>query len=258
MQIIIPMSGIGKRFIDAGYKDPKPLIQVEGKPIIQHVVERFPGETKFIFICNEEHLQTTEMRSVLSQIAPSGKILSIPPHKKGPVYAVSQIAEYIDDKEPAVVNYCDFSWAWDYSDFKKTVSENNCDGCVVSYKGFHPHMLHPNLYASMRDDGKNWMLEIKEKHSFTPNKMDCFQSSGTYYFRTGAVVKKYFQQLMDNKVELNGEYYVSLVYNELKKDNLNIYIYEIPFMLQWGTPEDLEEYLYWSDYFLSRKRGNAN
>ena len=53
MQIIIPMSGIGKRFIDAGYKDPKPLIQVEGKPIIQHVVERFPGETKFIFICND-------------------------------------------------------------------------------------------------------------------------------------------------------------------------------------------------------------
>lgn len=252
MQIIIPMSGIGKRFIDAGYKEPKPLILVEGKPIIQHVVERFPNETNFIFICNEDHLKTTNMRSVLETIAPKGKILSIPPHKKGPVFAVMQISEFINNEEPTIVNYCDFSWRWNYEDFKKTVKENNCDGCVVSYKGFHPHLLHPNLYASMREKD-NWMIEIREKHSFTENKMDCYQSSGTYYFKNGAIVKKYFQALMDNQVELNGEYYVSLVYNELKKDNLNIYIYEIPYMLQWGTPDDLEEYMYWSEYFLNKK-----
>ena len=33
MKIIIPMSGIGKRFVEAGYKDPKPLIYVENKTI---------------------------------------------------------------------------------------------------------------------------------------------------------------------------------------------------------------------------------
>ncbi len=31
MKIIIPMSGIGKRFVEAGYQDPKPLIKVENK-----------------------------------------------------------------------------------------------------------------------------------------------------------------------------------------------------------------------------------
>ena len=41
MHIVIPMSGIGKRFINAGYLDPKPLITVEGKPIIQHIVISF-------------------------------------------------------------------------------------------------------------------------------------------------------------------------------------------------------------------------
>ena len=40
-QIIIPMSGIGKRFIDEGYEDPKPLISVDGSPIIEHVVKLF-------------------------------------------------------------------------------------------------------------------------------------------------------------------------------------------------------------------------
>src|ERR1700704_6380930 len=50
MQIVIPMSGFGERFRRAGYDIPKPLIEVEGKPIVAHVVDMFPGETDFIFI----------------------------------------------------------------------------------------------------------------------------------------------------------------------------------------------------------------
>ena len=38
IQLIIPMSGIGKRFLDVGYKVPKFLIEVEGKSVIEHVV----------------------------------------------------------------------------------------------------------------------------------------------------------------------------------------------------------------------------
>ena len=53
MKVIIPMSGIGKRFVDAGFKVPKPLIEVEGQPIIYHIIDLFPGETEFYFICND-------------------------------------------------------------------------------------------------------------------------------------------------------------------------------------------------------------
>ena len=60
MQIIIPMSGVGQRFIRKGYQMPKPLINVEGKPIIHHVIDLFPGETNFKFICNKEHILKTD------------------------------------------------------------------------------------------------------------------------------------------------------------------------------------------------------
>jgi len=249
MNIVIPMSGIGKRFLDAGYREPKPLIKVEGKPIVQHVVERFSPSDHFFFICNADHLDTTPMRQILQAIAPKGTIISIAPHKLGPVYAVLQAQELIHDGEEVVVNYCDFSWRWDYQAFQRTVKESQCDGCVVAYKGFHPHLLHKNLYASMRDDGHMRMLEIREKHSFTPNNQDCYQSSGTYYFRSGRILKTYFQKLMDGHEDLNGEYYVSMVLQKLVADGLLVRIFEIPFMLQWGTPEDLQEYLYWSEVF---------
>ena len=60
------MSGIGKRFIEAGYKEPKPLIQVEGKPIIEHVINLFDKEKDdYVFICNNLHLKTTNMKEIL-------------------------------------------------------------------------------------------------------------------------------------------------------------------------------------------------
>jgi NDP-sugar pyrophosphorylase family protein len=248
MHIVIPMSGIGKRFIDAGYEDPKPLIKIDGKTIIEHVCSLFPGEDKFTFICNSKHLKETNIRGVLLSIKPNANIVEIPNHKKGPVYAVSWMEDLIEDEEEVIVNYCDFGTYWDYGDFLKHTRERDADGAIPSYKGFHPHMLGSTNYAFMRDE-KQWMLEIKEKEPFTNNRMNEYASNGTYYFKKGVYVKKYFKELMHKDINLNGEYYVSLIYNLLVEDGLKVSIYDIQHMLQWGTPQDVEEYNTWSQYF---------
>jgi len=242
------MSGVGQRFIDAGFKDPKPLIEIDGKPIIQHVVELFPGESKFTFICNQTHLDSTNMRSILEKIAPHANIVSIENHKKGPVFAVSKIFNLIEDNEEVIFNYCDFGTHWNYEDFLKHTRDRGADGAIPAYKRFHPHMLGSTNYAFMRDE-KQWMLEIKEKEPFTDNRMNEYASNGTYYFKNGRSVKKYFPLLMERDINLNGEYYVSLIYNLLVKDQLKVSIYDIEHMLQWGTPQDVEEYNTWSQYF---------
>ena len=248
MHIVIPMSGMGNRFINAGYTVPKPLIMVDGKPIIEHVCNLFPGEEKFTFICNSKHLKETNMLEVLKRIKPNANIIEIPNHKKGPVYAVSSISDLLDDDEEIIVNYCDFSTYWDYKDFLLHTRNRGADGAIPAYKGFHPHMLGSTNYAFIRDD-KQWMFEIKEKEPFTDNRMEEYASNGTYYFKKGLFVKKYFDKLMSRDINLKGEYYVSLVYNLLVEDGLKVSIYEIQHMLQWGTPEDVQEYNSWSKYF---------
>jgi len=248
MHIIIPMSGLGNRFVQAGYKDPKPLIIIDGKPIIEHVCDLFPNEDKFTFICNAKHLAETNMRDVLLSIKPSAEIIEIPNHKLGPVYAVSLVNDLIDDDEEVIVNYCDFGTYWDYEGFLKHTRGRDADGAIPAYKGFHPHMLGDTNYAFMRAE-RQWMLEIKEKEPFTDDRMQEYASNGTYYFRKGTYVKKYFGELMDRDMNLNGEYYVSLVYNLLREDGLKVSIYNIQHMLQWGTPQDVEEYKTWSKYF---------
>ncbi len=248
MHIIIPMSGVGKRFIDAGYKEPKPLIVIDGKPIIEHVCNLFPGEDKFTFICNSKHLAETNMRAILLSIKPNANIVEIPNHKLGPVYAVTLINNLIEDEEETIVNYCDFGTYWDYNDFLQHTRNRNADGAIPSYKGFHPHMLGSTNYAFMRDKDQ-WMLEIKEKEPFTDNRMNEYASNGTYYFKKGAYIKKYFNELIRQDIKLNGEFYVSLVYNLLVNDGLKVSIYEIQHMLQWGTPDDVVEYNTWSNFF---------
>lgn len=251
MKIIIPLSGLGKRFQDAGYTDIKPLIKVHGKPIIEWVVSMFPGNHDFIFICREEHLKTTPLESELKRIKPDGKIISIEGHKLGPVYAVTQVFDLIDDEEEVITNYCDFYQVWDFEYFAKTVKEEKVAGAIPCYTGFHPHLLHPeNLYASCKKDADNKLIEIREKYSFEADKTKTSHSGGTYYFSKGKYVKKYFQQLIEEKVALNGEYYISLVYNLMVRDGLKVLVYEdVPYFCQWGTPKDLEEYKTWMEIF---------
>lgn len=250
MTIIIPMSGRGQRFIDRGYIEPKPLIMMEGKPIIEHVVDMFSKEDRFIFICANDHLIHTNMRETLMRIVPHGEIIGIEPHKLGPIHAVRQVYDLIPDDEEVIVNYCDFGCYWDYADFLDHTRARGADGAIPAYKGFHPHMLGTTNYAFMRDE-KQWMLEIQEKKPFTDNRMDEYASSGTYYFRTGEIMKRHMDFTVERGIALNGEYYVSVVYNLLIESGLKVSIYEIQHMLQWGTPEDVAEYEYHSAYFRS-------
>lgn len=259
MQVIIPMSGIGKRFIDAGYVDPKPLIKVDGIPIIHHVINLFPRETNFIFICNDLHLSETNMRKIILDKVPNAKILEVDVNnRKGPVHAVSQIYDYIDDNLPVMISYCDYGTWWNYEEFKNQINTKNVDGAIACYKGFHPHMLGSDNYAFVREENM-MMLEIQEKKPFTNKKMNEYASNGTYYFKSGLIVKKYFNKLMELNMSTNGEFYVSMVYNLLVNDNLKVLIYEIDNMLQWGTPYDLEIYNMWSNYFSDIiKKQNQN
>ncbi len=245
MQIIIPMAGSGKRFTTAGHKTIKPLIVVDGKPIIEYVINLFPGEDNFLFICNKEHLQNTELKNILLKLKPQASIVGIDPHQLGPVHSVMLAKESILDDEQAIINYCDFDMTWDYKNFKTQVNHSNADGIVITYAGFHPHLLGPNFYAGVKTDSAGNILEIKEKYSFSPNKMQAWHSNGTYYFKSGEIVKKYFQKLLDGPAHDNGEYYSSMPYNLMIQDGLKNIIYPIDYFCQWGTPEDLTEYKTW-------------
>ena len=255
------MSGLGKRFVDAGYDMPKPRIIVDGKPIIEHVISVFSGDHSFVFICSNDHLKETNLEEVLRTSRPNSTIIGIEKHTQGPVYALTHVYDYILDDEEVMISYCDYGMDFDFNNFQNKLREGNFDGAVPCYTGFHPHLLHGNVYAGVRVNEHNVMIDIREKHSFTENPMESHHSVGAYYFRRGSDLKKYHDELLASNIRLNGEAYTSMIYYLYLRDGHNIYVPEVQRFMQWGTPTDLEEYEAWSRYFhkqLGKEKGKTD
>jgi len=255
VQLVIPMSGLGTRFAREGYTDLKPLIQVHGHPMIEWVLRMFPGADTPLFICRQHHLDSTPMRGILKAAKPKGKICGIDGAKLGPVGTLMAAFDNILDDEPVIVSYCDYYMLWDYPLFLKLVADQDYDGAIPCYTGFHPHLIpEKNLYASCRVNHENELVEIREKFSFDADKTKALHSPGSYYFKSGNLLKKYCRELVKSGKTLGDEYYVSLVYNRMVADGLRIGVpANVTQFCQWGTPQDLESYLRWTGYILGKR-----
>jgi NDP-sugar pyrophosphorylase family protein len=250
MQIVIPLTGLGSRFKAAGYKKLKPSIEVHGKPIINWVTKMFdPDQEKIIFICQKTHAEKLSyLLKDLKEASQNSEIVLIDKWKKrGPVFDILLAKEHISDDSKTLVSYCDYFMDWDYPKYKRDLKRLDPDGSIPCYTGFHPHLLHKkNLYATCKVDKSNYLELILEKNQFNTDKMKDYHSPGAYYFKSGKILKKYCQQMIDAKDSINNEYYASLPFNYMVKDGLKVWCPpNINYFCQWGTPEDLNEYLYW-------------
>lgn len=247
MKIIVVMAGSGQRFVDAGYSDPKPLIKAGGESLVSRIVKLFDKENDdFVFIVNRGHQEKFNISEKVAALVPESTVFVIDEHKLGPVHSVNQILDTIQDDEEVVVTYCDNPYLWNYQEFKDHVAANNLDGCIISHKGFHPHRLASTFMAYMQTDGTRRVTKVQEKKPFTDNHWEENASIGTYYFKRGEYIKKYFPLCREREEVYNNEEYVTLSYNLLIEDGLNIGIFDTQHNLVLGTPTELENFNAWS------------
>lgn len=217
MRIIIPMTGYGSRFVAAGFSALKPLIRVQGRPIVEWIVKgMYTPEDEFIFVCRQEHLDNiVEMKSLLLGLAPNVRILGIDKwRKQGPVVDIMRVADYIPDDEPCVVTYCDVYLRWNYEELKQKLCERGCDGAVACWTGFNPSTIpESNVFATCLVGENEELVAIREKYDYETDRTKGHFSAGVYYYRTGAIMKEAFRNQIDAEDMVNGEYYVSLSYN---------------------------------------------
>lgn len=242
-QLVIPMTGISSRFTNAGYTLPKFLLQVDGQTVIEHVLDMFPEWDDVIFCCNEIHLDDPDLalENLLKSKRPDSKIVRVTNNTQGPGWAVFQAREHIDKARPVVVNYCDFTGYWDADILADELNSGLVDGCIPAYSGFHPHMSHSTSYAYLKIED-NLVTDIQEKKPWTDNPKNEYASSGTYGFASGQVLLNALQVQIDQKITLNDEFYLSLTYKPILAAGGKVSFLQIQHFMQWGTPQDFEEY----------------
>jgi NDP-sugar pyrophosphorylase family protein len=248
MKIIIPMAGTGARFVEKGYKDPKPLIRIRPhlERIVEYVLRMFDKDRDdFVFICNDVHVNDHHIHEVLREICPYSTVVSMPSHKKGPIFTVQAAYDHIADDEEVIISYCDGMVTWDKSKFLSFVHSNNLDGCLITHTGFHPHTLSSTKMAFVREEGGK-VLEVKEKAHFTDNPQNEHASSGVYYFRRGRDLKFYFDETVRRNINYNGEHYVTLSFNPMIEAGLNVGFYDTDYVAILGTPNEVENFEAWA------------
>jgi len=229
MNILIPMAGAGSRFAAAGYNKPKPLIDVCGRPMIQVVVENLSLEANYIFIVQKEHTEKYNLDTVLKTIKQNCKIIETDGLTEGAACTALLAKDLINCDEPLFFANSDQFVEWEPINFFYKMQETQCDGGIVTFKGNHPK------WSYARTNDKNLVVEVAEKNPISNNA-----TVGFYYWKKGSDFVKYAEQMIENNIRVNNEFYVCPVFNEAIKDNKNIITSPAERMWGLGTPEDLK------------------
>tara|TARA_B100000029_G_scaffold148668_1_gene143937 strand:+ start:17127 stop:18506 length:1380 start_codon:yes stop_codon:yes gene_type:complete len=232
MKVLIPMAGAGSRFEQAGYTFPKPLIEVNGKPMIQLVVENINVDAEHIFIVQKEHYEKYNLQYLLHLISPNCKIVQVDGITEGAACTTLLAKEFIDNDEPLLTANSDQFVDWDSNEFLYAMQADGVDGGILTFDSVHPKWS----FAKVDDSG--FVTEVAEKKPISNNA-----TVGIYYWSKGSDYVKYAEQMIAADRRVNNEFYVCPVFNEAIKDDKKVRIFPIENMWGLGTPEDLEIFL---------------
>lgn len=232
LNVLIPMAGAGSRFEKAGYTFPKPLIDVEGEPMIKLVSENINMDANFIYIVQKSHREKYNLDTLLNLVSPGCKIVEVDGITEGAAVTTLLAKEHINNDSPLVMANSDQFIDWDSNEFMYKMSETNADGGIVTFKATHPKWSFAKL------DENGYVTEVAEK-----NPISDIATVGIYYWSKGSDYVRYAEQMIEKNVRVNNEFYVCPVFNEAIGDGKKIRTFEIQTMWGLGTPEDLNVYL---------------
>ncbi|MGV7211133.1 glycosyltransferase family 2 protein [Oxalobacteraceae bacterium A2-2] len=243
LNIVLPMAGHGSRFASAGYTDPKPLIPVAGRPMVEVVIANLrPSRPhRYIFLCQQAHLERYGLRERLQAIAPGCAIIAVDSVTQGAACTVLLARELIDNGDPLMIANCDQYVDLRIDDYLDSMDRRGLDGLIMTMTADHPKWSYVRFGA----DGA--IVEVVEKVVASDEA-----TVGIYNYARGADFVAAADAMIANNERVNGEFYVAPAYNHMIARGARLGIYNIGSdragMYGLGVPDDLE-------YFLAHHAG---
>lgn len=234
--ILLPIAGNAKRFVDRGYKLPKPLLPANGVPMIQLAIESlFDGPSddyRLIFVVRDDHVINHDIINALKYLFKDWQtdFVTLDKVTQGTLCSCMTAEHLIDNDDPLVIYTPDVCFDRSF-DIKEHFLKEVYDGLLVTFKANSPD----HSYVALGPD--SFATETAEKRVISSDA-----AVGVYCWRTGKMFMKYAREMIAQDLRTNNEFYVAPTYNLLIKDNLMIGIHRIEKMYVLGTPEDLDFY----------------
>lgn len=237
INIVIPMAGLGSRFVSAGYKKPKPFIDVGGVPMIIKVLRNlnYPG-ARYILVARREHIELEF--NLVEKIKQEFNAVFIPIDDvtEGTACTVLFARKYINNGVPLLIANSDQLVDIKIEEFIDDCTNRDLNGSILSFidKDKNPK------WSFAKTDGNGFVTQVKEKDPISE-----VATVGVYMFNRGSLfVNGAIDMIIEND-RSGGEFYTCPVYNYLIRDGFKIGIYNIDELQMHGlgTPSDLKKYL---------------
>lgn len=236
MKILIPMAGEGSRFLAEGYTFPKPLIDVDGKPMIQRIVENlYFKDSEYIFLVRSEHLKKySGLIGTLNTITKQRcKIVEVQNLTEGAACTALLAKHYIDCDDDLLIANSDQIIEFKQENFETLKNFSNTSGIIFSFNACHPKWS----FIKLDEFGK--IIQVAEK-----NPISDIATCGVYWFKKGSDFVQAAEDMIQKNIRTNNEFYIAPVFNELiGLNNTPILPFYVEKMWGIGTPEDLQYYL---------------
>ena len=233
------MAGRGSRFAQAGYRDPKPLIPVFGKPMIQHIIENIRPKCphRFIFICLAEHLTNyPALAPSLRELCHGCDIVTVNQVTEGAACTVLLAKEYINNDNPLMIANSDQYVRLNIDEYLSTMEAREASGLIMTFWSDHPKWS----YCGLRGD--ETVSKVVEKQVISNEA-----TVGIYNFSKGSDFVSAAEEMIRRNLRVNGEFYVAPVYNLLIEEGAKIIVArtgkENDGMHGLGTPDDLNIFI---------------
>ena len=226
------MAGAGSRFESAGYTFPKPLIEVEGQPMIHKVVNNLNIQGRYIFLVQKTHYEKYNLENLLNMISPGCEIIQLEGLTEGAACTVLTSRELIDNDEPLIIANSDQYIDWNAFETISEFSNEGIDGGILTFNSVHPK------HSFAKVDGQGYVTEVAEKKPISTNA-----TVGVYFWKKGSDFVYYADQMIQKNIRTNNEFYVCPVYNEAIQDGKKIITSMVDKMWGMGTPVELDNFL---------------
>lgn len=238
LNIVIPMAGAGSRFAVVGYADPKPLIRIHGVPMIRTVIEnlRPKEEHRFIFICQEAHIQMYDLAAKLARWAPGSEVVPLHGLTEGAACTVLCAKPLIDNETELMIANSDQYIDADIDQYLHAMRARHLDGQIMTMKANDPKWS----FIKLSDQG--YVTSVVEKVVVSDEA-----TTGIYNFRSGRDFVRAAQAMIREGLRVNGEFYVAPTYNQLIREGYKVGYYNVGSegngMYGLGTPADLDRFV---------------
>ena len=238
LNIVLPIAGRGSRFVEAGYRLPKPLIPVHGVPMLELVVRniRPRQEHRFIILALESHLEDFAMRSAIDRIAPGCTVVPVRGVTQGAACTVLLARQFIDNDEPLMIANSDQWVDVNINDYLAEMNRRRADALIMTMWADDPK------WSYVRLDGEGWVDRVVEKEVISNEA-----TVGIYNFRRGRDFVRAAERMIETNIRVNNEFYVAPVFNEMIERGTKTAIYNVGKegngMYGLGIPSDLRAFL---------------